>query len=248
MMVNPAPERQSMEALEAELGDFSYIVSHDLATVCRHLTQFSQLLLKEVGEELTESQQSLAGHIETAGGRCQAMMEQLLAFSRLQQRPLNVARRDAKALVDAAVLQLGGEIRAADAEIAVSSTGEVTGDGELLTVALRHLIQNAVKFRRPDKRSRVVVDSRIENDCWVVRVIDNGIGLDSAQHEKAFRMFWQLSQPRGLPGIGAGLAICRRIARRHGGDVNFVSHDKGTCVEFVIPNVRLPQPDETEGA
>src|SRR5262249_16896629 len=159
------------------------------ATVCRHLTQFSQLLLKEIGGELNESQQSLVGHIQVAGGRCQSMMEQLLAFSRLQQRPLNVAKRDAKALIDAAVLQVRTQIPAADAELITKSSGEAVGDGDLLTTALRHLIQNAVKFRRHDKRCKVVIDARVENDSWVVRVIDNGVGLESTLHEKAFRMF-----------------------------------------------------------
>ena len=227
---------QKMAALEAELSEFSYIVSHDLATVCRHLTQFSQLLLQEAGAELNPSQLSLAGHIQTAGGRCQAMMEQLLVFSRIQQRELKLASHDARKLVQIAVLQLSEDIRASSVDLKIATDGEVYGDADLLTKAFRHLLQNAIKFRRGDALCRVSIHTARTEGGWVGRVTDNGIGLAIDHQEKAFRMFWQLSAERGKPGVGAGLAICRRIARRHGGDVRFVPQPSGACLELAMPD------------
>lgn len=232
------PERAADEveaSVEKEFGDFSYIVSHDLAAVCRHLTQFSRLLVREVGT-LTPEQTVLADHIQTAGDKCQAMMDQLLAFSRLQQRELRTVGVDAKRLADTAVLQLGEEVEAAGAEIVIEdSLGSVAVDTELMTTAFKHVLSNALKFRRADEPCRVTVSGIQTPDETVLRFTDQGIGLAAEQREKAFRMFWQLSAERGRPGVGAGLAIARRIVRRHGGDIRFVDSDDGACVEISLP-------------
>jgi two-component system, chemotaxis family, sensor kinase Cph1 len=222
-------------AVEREFGEFSYIVSHDLAAVCRHLSQFSQLLVREVGV-LTPAQQTLADHIHAAGDKCQAMMDQLLVFSRLQQRELRIVRADTKRLVDAALLQLGAETSAAQAEISLGGSLHATAvDSELMTLAFKHVLDNALKFRRPDEPARIAISTVPSALGSVARFSDQGIGLAPDLREKAFRMFWQLSAERGRPGVGSGLTIARRIARRHGGDVRFVDCADGACVEIDLP-------------
>jgi signal transduction histidine kinase len=229
------PAEQPPASVEKELGEFSYIVSHDLATSCRHLAQFSQLLLKDLGPLLTEPQRNYAKHIQAAGEKCQAMMEQLLVFSRIQSRELNARPHDVGAVIDAARLQLGEKIRASGAEIAVDGAGVVIGDADLLTQLFRELIDNAIRFAKPDEKCSVKISIRKEHGRFFARVADNGIGLADDLREKAFRMFWQ-RKPNGLAsGIGAGLAICRRVARRHGGDIRFVDHDDGCCLEIDLP-------------
>lgn len=228
-----APEKAT--SVEKELSEFSYIVSHDLAASCRHLAQFSQLLLKDLGPLLTEPQRNYAHHIQAAGEKCQAMMEKLLAFSRIQSRELNVAPHDVAAIVGAAQLQLSDQARACGAEIAVEASGVVVGDADLLTMTFRELMDNAMKFRKPGQPCRIRVTASHEHGRFAARVSDNGIGLAEELREKAFRMFWQL-KPAGLAGgVGAGLAMCRRAARRHGGDVRFVDHEGGCCLEFDLP-------------
>jgi signal transduction histidine kinase len=227
-----APEPMSVEK---ELSEFSYIVSHDLAASCRHLAQFSQLLLRDLGPLLTEPQRNYAKHIQAAGEKSQAMLEQLLVFSRIQSREINIAPHEFTALVGAAQLQLSDRIRSSGAEILIDGAGMVTGDADLLNVMFRELIDNAIKFAKPDEKCHVRVTATHEHGRFVARVSDNGIGLADDLREKAFRMFWQ-RKPGGLAGgIGAGLAICRRVARRHGGDVRFVDQDDGCCLEVNLP-------------
>jgi signal transduction histidine kinase len=229
------PSGQKATSVEKELSEFSYIVSHDLAASCRHLAQFSQLLLRDLGPLLTDPQRNYAKHIQAAGEKCQAMMEQLLVFSRIQSRELNSAPHDALAIIGAAQLQLGEKLRECGAEISVDGAGIVIGDADLLTMTFRELIDNAMKFRKPDQNCRIHVTTRHEHGRFIARVADNGIGLADDVREKAFRMFWQ-RKPDGLAGgIGAGLAICRRVARRHGGDVRFIDHDDGCCLELDLP-------------
>lgn len=222
-------------SVEKELSEFSYIVSHDLAASCRHLVQFSQLLLKDLGPLLTDPQRNYANHIQAAGAKCQAMMEKLLAFSRIQSRELNSGPHDVAAIVGAAQLQLSDQARACGAEISADVSGIVVGDADLLTMTFRELIDNAMKFRRPEQPCRICVTASHEGGRFAARISDNGIGFADELREKAFRMFWQL-KPAGLAGgVGAGLAMCRRAARRHGGDVRFVDHAGGCCLELDLP-------------
>jgi light-regulated signal transduction histidine kinase (bacteriophytochrome) len=224
-----APDR-----VEQELQDFSYMVSHDLAASFRHVSEFSRLLLKDLGDNLTPKQQGYAKRVQFASGRCQAMMEQLLIFSRAQQRPLALARQDATLMMRIAAMQLSEEVHAAGAEVAIAPLGEVYADADLLSLAFRHLLDNAVKFRRPGVTPRVEISAAPVGLDWVLRVSDNGLGVAAEYREKAFRMFQRLQSEDAYPGVGAGLALVRRIARRHGGEARFVDQAEGACVEMVI--------------
>jgi light-regulated signal transduction histidine kinase (bacteriophytochrome) len=163
------------------------------------------------------------------------MIEQLLVYSRIQQRPLAPARHDARLLMETAVLQLSGAIGAARAELEMGPLGIVNGDGDLLTLAFRHLLDNAVKFRKPHEPCAVAIRAVPEPGGIAFEFRDNGIGVPEEGSARAFRMFCQLQAEGEYPGIGAGLTICRRIARRHGGEVKFVPVAEGACVRFVLP-------------
>jgi light-regulated signal transduction histidine kinase (bacteriophytochrome) len=227
------------EAAEQELQAFSYMVSHDLAASFRHVTEFSRLLLGELGDGLTARQTAHASHIRAATDKCQAMMEQVLAFSRVQQKSLELVRQDAMLAVQLPLLQLAKEVQACGAEIAVQPLGEVHADMSLLGLAFRHLLDNAIKFVRPGVVPRIVVQPAHDAEIWRARITDNGIGVEPAYREKAFRMFHRLNGEDAFPGVGAGLAICRRIARRHGGEVAFLDCPEGACVELALPRTAV---------
>jgi light-regulated signal transduction histidine kinase (bacteriophytochrome) len=221
--------------VERELKEFSYIVSHDLAASFRHLAGFSQLLLGDLGESLTPRQQRHADHIRAAADKCLAMMEQLLVFSRVQQATLLRVRRDATPAMQLTLLHLADEIRDADAEISLEPLGEVYADQDMLALAFRCLLDNSIKFRQPGIAPRITVRAMCDRTCWRLRVADNGCGVESAGRERAFRMFLRLNSEEAYPGVGAGLAICRRIARRHGGEATFLDCASGACVELTLP-------------
>jgi light-regulated signal transduction histidine kinase (bacteriophytochrome) len=224
------------DIIERELTEFSYIVSHDLAAPCRHLSHFSQLLLRDMGPKLTDSQRVYGNQIQAAGERCQSMLEQLLLFSRVQTCQLTRAAHDAASLAKAALLQLSRDVHEAGAEVTIAPMGTIHGDGNLLTIVFKELMLNAIRFRDPSRPCRLRVFVEPGRDGWIGCVVDDGIGLEAAYHEKAFRMFWQLNSDASGQGVGAGLAICRRIVRRHGGEVQFrPSSTDGTCVEVVLP-------------
>ena len=222
-------------ALELELQAFSYIVSHDLAASFRHVSEFSRLLVAEFGAELTGPQQAYATRVKASTETCQQMMEQLLVFSRVQQRIMEPAYKDATPAMELARLHLAKEIEAAGAVVSIEPLGAVNGDPFLLDIVFRALLENAVKFRRPGVAPEIRVWATHDLLSWRLRIADNGIGVDPAYQEKAFRMFHRLNGESTFPGAGAGLAISRRIARRHEGDLNFVNCARGACIELSLP-------------
>jgi len=229
-------DRARADAAEQELRAFTYIVSHDLAATFRQVAGFSRLLLGELGEHGSARLQSHVAHIEAATGKCQLMMEQMLALSRVQQNPLDARTVDATSIARLAALGLSAEITDAQADVSIEPLGEIHGDPALLGQALHALLDNAIKFRVAGVAPRVVIQSVPGADASRLRIIDNGPGVAPASRERAFGMFQRLRADGAYPGVGAGLAICRRIARRHGGDARFVDTDQGACVELVLPN------------
>jgi light-regulated signal transduction histidine kinase (bacteriophytochrome) len=226
--------------IEAELQDFSYTVSHDLAATFRHQAGFSRLLLEDLGEGLNARQQSHAQHLLAATDKCQLMLEQLLVHSRLQQKKLDRTPVDADKLVRLVLLQLSDQIDAAQAQVTCEPLGEILADRELLTLALTHLLDNAVKFSRPGYPPRIAIGCAYDAETWRIRIDDNGPGVPGAYREKAFRMFQRLNPEGAYPGLGSGLAICRRIARRHGGEVSFCDGDEGASIELALPRGTAP--------
>jgi two-component system, sensor histidine kinase and response regulator len=223
-----------VDMLERELGDFSYIVSHDLAATFRQIEGYLALLADNSGQALTPSQSAYADHIRTAADKCRAMLERLLDYSKAQQKVLDLAECDAGVLFDAARLQLAGAVRESEARICTGPLGRIRVDQELMTEAFRQALDNALKFRRPGMRPNITV-KLAPAPTWAVRIIDDGPGVTAELQGKLFRMFHRLDPRSGLPGVGAGLATVRRILRRHGGDACMLDWTGGACVQLTLP-------------
>lgn len=229
-------------ALEAELKDFSYMVSHDLAASFRHVTEFSRLLTAELGGGLSPRQRAHVEYIQSAAVRCQAMMDGMLTFSQTQQTAIAPTRHDATQTMRLTMRQQA-DLETRGAKVTLAPLGEVFADPKLLAIAFGNLLDNAIKFGIPGVKPLVSIEPAHDADAWRVRITDNGTGVDPKQAERAFQMFRRLNGDDAFPGVGVGLAICRRIARRHGGDVRFVECEAGACVELSLPH-HAPAQDE----
>jgi len=164
------------------------------------------------------------------------MMEQLLAYSRVLHKPLAREAVDATHLMRLASMQHGAVIRQTRAEVVIEALGEAYADPDLLLQTFWRLLDNALKFTRPGIAPRIMASAIHTQGRWTLRVRDNGAGLEAQYREKAFRMFQRLHARDAYPGVGAGLPICRRIARRHGGDICFVDQPQGACIEMTLPS------------
>jgi signal transduction histidine kinase len=223
-------------ALERELSDFSYIVSHDLGAPLRHIEGFSELLRRNADT----SPEEFTGFIELIRGaaeKCSLMLEELLDYSRVQQAALTIATCDLNHVLEHAQLQLRAAIGESQAEFAAGALGSVQADQTLLTQALLHILDNAIKFQRPGVRPYIAIDVIPDENSWVITVADNGIGVNIAEQERLFRMFYRGHAQ--VPGHGTGLTIARRILRRHGGDVQFVASIAGACAKITMPRMGM---------
>jgi light-regulated signal transduction histidine kinase (bacteriophytochrome) len=231
-----APDAEArIAAIENELAEFSTIVSHDLSATFRQVSGFMGLLMRDLDGKLEPSQRSYADRIQTSAARCQAMLEQLLAYSRVQQAALDIAACDATLLADEARLNLAHETRSCGAQISVEALGWVRADRRLMAQAFKRLLDNAIKFRRPDTAPRIAIRLASGAEGWAVHIVDNGVGVAIEEQEKLFGMFTRLHPQEESVGIGAGLAIARRILRRHSGEVRFIDQAEGACVEMRLP-------------
>ncbi|MFE2870042.1 ATP-binding protein [Embleya sp. NPDC059259] len=230
----------------SDLEQFAYVASHDLQEPLRKVASFCRLLEKRYQGHLDERADRYIAFAVDGAVRMQALIDDLLTFSRVGRGPVEETPVDLNAVYETVVGDLDIAIREAGAEVAHTSLPTVRGDRTQLSVVLQNLIANAVKFRRPDRPVRVVVDAEQHEGMWRISVTDDGIGIDPAQAERIFVIFQRLHTRDAYPGSGMGLAMCKKIVEFHGGTIALdPEHTTGTRITFTLP---VATPDGTTAA
>lgn len=201
-----------------ELETFTYTVSHDLKAPLRGINGYSQLLLAEHAEALPEEPRMFLEHIHNLAREMNQLIDDLLAYSRLENQP--------KTSQDIELLPFIQEVTRSHAEALASRggsfdlsipAGSLRADPQGLTLALRNLLDNAVKFTHDRPQPKVEVRAWRNEDSWTIMVRDNGIGFEMEYHDRIFQIFQRLQRSEDFPGTGVGLAIVGRAMKRMGG-------------------------------
>ncbi|MGH8569327.1 MAG: sensor histidine kinase, partial [Gammaproteobacteria bacterium] len=196
-----------------ELEAFTHTVSHDLKAPLRGMAGFAQALEEDYAGRLDEPGRQFLSRIRAAADRMGQLIDDLLQYSRIQQRA--VARRPVA--LGPLLGDLAGEIEARGLTVTQDlAVTEVTGERQGLQEALANLLSNAVKFSSK-QGGPITVRSYREGDQVVVAVADQGVGFDMQYHDRIFGIFERLHRQENYPGTGVGLAIVRKVAERHGG-------------------------------
>jgi signal transduction histidine kinase len=235
-----AQRTQELTAANRELESFSYSVSHDLRAPLRAVDGFSQALMEDEGERISEQGRHYLRRLRAAATRMGQLIDDLLRLSRLSRAELHREPVDLSALARevADALRSGDSARDVTFDIAPGLTTQ--GDARLLRVVLENLLGNAWKFtnQRSDARIEFFTESRDERSHYCVR--DNGIGFDMAYADKLFSPFQRLHRPEEFPGTGIGLATVQRIIRRHGGDISAEAvPNGGATFRFTLEEARI---------
>ena len=206
--------------LEEELQVFVYTASHDLAEPLRMVSSYLELLQRRYQGELDETADEFIGFAVGGAVRMRTLIDDLLTYSRVGSHKLEIASIDLAGLLADVV---GGlEHTVAEVGVTMDRSGVrsgACGDASQIAQLLQHLIGNAVKFRAVD-RPPVVAITAVEDDHGVlIEVADNGIGIPEHQQDRVFELFSRLHGREDYDGTGTGLALCRRIAERHGGRI-----------------------------
>ncbi|QEA13422.1 sensor histidine kinase [Comamonas flocculans] len=211
--------RAQLRSLGAAHDELLHAVSHDLRAPLRHVVSYAGLL-REVLAEVDPPPQPLgealdfAATLQRSARHMGQMLDGLLAISRAGRAPLHLAAVDLQAAVRAAQARLPG---ASGVRWAIQAPmPAVQADAALLEQLLEQLLGNAVKFSQGSAQALVQVSARRVGEQVQMEVADQGAGFDPARADSLFQVFQSLHREGDFPGVGAGLALCRRIAERHG--------------------------------
>jgi signal transduction histidine kinase len=209
--------REELERSNADLEAFAYLASHDLAAPLRAVGGFVSLLGRRYVDQLDDDAREIIGHAVDGVQRMQAMIDDLLLYSRAGTADLERQEVAAGELVAAALHDLTPAVMESGAQIEVGELPTVRADASQLQRVFQNLLSNALKYTAPDVAPCVVVRSSPGDGCWEIAVADNGIGIEPRHAERVFEMFARVHGGADYRGTGLGLAICRRIVERHGG-------------------------------
>lgn len=166
------------------------------------------------------------------------MVKGLLAYSQVENSSRALEPVDCEQILDETLDVLRREIEESDAVVTHDPLPTVVGDGAQLRLVFQNLIDNAIKFQ-DEGTPRVHVQAEREGDTWKFSVHDNGIGIKPIYADHIFDIFSRLHNYEEYPGAGTGLAICKRILERHGGDIWVESkHGTGSVFYFTLPAKR----------
>lgn len=203
-----------------ELEAFSYTVSHDLKAPLRGIDGYSQLLLEEYGPRLDDEGRRFVQRIRHGVQLMSELISDLLEYSRMERRDMAQEPVALRPLIEQIVDGYHADIQRMGAEVVVVlDPVTLPLDREGISVVLRNLVGNALKFSRERKPPRVVIGGGCENGRQLLWVRDNGVGFDMKYHDRMFGIFQRLHRAEEFPGTGVGLALVAKAVQRMGGRV-----------------------------
>ncbi len=207
-----------LQRSNAELEQFAYLASHDLQEPLRKVASFCQLLQRRYAGKLDARADQYIEFAVDGAKRMQALINDLLAFSRIGQTAAPVSLVSSDTALAQARANLSAEIEKSGATIEAGHLPLVMAELPLLTAVFQNLISNAVKFSGAAS-PRIVVAARREGEQWRFSVTDYGIGIDPQYADRIFLLFQRLNERSAYPGTGVGLAMCRKIIEYFGGRI-----------------------------
>ena len=201
-----------------ELETFAYSVAHDLKAPLRGIEGYSRLLVEDHADKLDEEGRFFLENINNSSEEMNRLIEDLLAYSRIERRTMKPDRLELGPFITALVEQKKYEETGRSIDFVLNvNGGKVVADAIGLTLALRNYLDNAIKFSRHTKAPRIEVGAWENEGSCRVWVRDNGVGFDMKYHDQIFEIFRRLHFDEDYRGTGVGLAIVRKAMERMGG-------------------------------
>jgi len=220
-----------------DLEQFAYVASHDLQEPLRTIASFAELLARKYAGQLDEQGARYLDIITDGAKRLKTLVQDLLVFSRTRGEFLRVTDVNADDIMREVTLDLQDTLTHFRATVTWDPLPVVRADPGQLKQLLQNLVSNGVKFHRDGLAPTVHVSCDRDDERWHFRVADNGIGIDPRYFEKIFMVFQRLHAREQYQGTGIGLAICRQVVERHGGDLWVDSTPgAGSVFHFTLPD------------
>jgi len=220
-----------------ELEQFAYVASHDLQEPLRLISAYTQLMLQRYRGQLDGDAEPIVHFITEGVNRMQQLIRDLLAYSRVGSKSRPFCVTDMEQTLESVLANLSVAIQEHGAVVTHDSLPSLLCDPVLLGQLFQNLIANGIKFHG-EEPPLIHIGARKTDDgaAWLFAVSDNGIGIAPEYFERIFVIFQRLHTRSKYPGTGIGLAICKRIVERHGGEIWVESaENKGCIFFFTIP-------------
>lgn len=217
-----------------ELQNFAYAASHDLQEPLRMVSSFTQLLALQYDDKLDKKAHEYIQYAVDGAKRMYELLNGLLAYSRIQTKRNIFKMVDLNKVLDNVKKSLMLKIDESSAVIKSEELPVVYADESQMSVLFLNLISNSIKFRT--EPPQISISAKSQRDKYIFSVKDKGIGIDPQYKERIFLIFQRLNHQDQYDGLGIGLALCKRIVERHGGNIWVESElGKGSVFYFSIP-------------
>lgn len=230
-----------LEAVNKDLSSFTYSVSHDLRAPLRAINGFANIFIEDYGDKLDDEGRRILNVIRSNAQNMGNLIDDLLEFSRLGRKPLEVAEIDMRQLAEDVCEQIESSLEKMP-NIKIEQIPNLKGDRALIRQVLVNLVSNAAKYSQKTENALIKIDGSRgpEENTYYIR--DNGVGFDMKYINKLFGVFQRLHSADEFEGTGVGLAIVQRIIQRHGGRVWAEGEiNKGATFYFAVPHNHLNQ-------
>jgi signal transduction histidine kinase len=230
-----------LEAAVRELEAFSYSISHDLRGPLRTIHGFASMLEDQLRDDLPPEAVHSLERVKAGADSMGTMIDELLTLSRLGRQRLAHTTVDLSALAHEIVTELSSADPERDVDVSIQPGLRVTGDEQLLRIALTNLLDNAFKFTRQTTHARVEINGTHEDENLSIQVHDNGAGFDPQYADRLFTPFKRLHAYSEFPGIGIGLTTVKRVIHRHDGSITASGAlGRGASFSFTLPAATEP--------
>ena len=245
--------RSSNEQLResnAALEEYARVASHDLQEPLRKIESFVQVLIEDYADRFDPKGRNYLDIMVDAARRMRRLIRDVLAFSRAGTAEQPLAPVDLDSVAKIAIDNLSERIQEKAAKVIVSPLPTVIADETQMIQLFQNLIGNGLKFNKHAEPT-IRVTTKDEHQYWRIAIADNGIGMRSSESHLLFAPFKRLHTQQEYEGTGIGLAICRRIVARHGGQIGLESElGKGSTFWFTLPkrtDTRIEADEPTPG-
>ncbi len=229
-----ANKTRELAQSNAELQQFAYVASHDLQEPLRMVASYTQLLGKRYRGKLDRDADEFIGYAVDGATRMQRLIRDLLEYSRVGAERQSFEETDCELVFEQAMQNLSASVRERHAEVTHDPLPIVQASPTHLIQVFQNLIGNALKFQG-DAPPKIHVGAKALPDGWEFSVRDNGVGMPGDQLDRIFAIFQRLHGQSEYPGTGIGLAICKRIVGKYGGQVRAESEPgQGSTFYFTL--------------
>ncbi|MEM6764506.1 MAG: ATP-binding protein [Bacteroidota bacterium] len=219
-----------------DLEQFAYAISHDLREPLRTIRAYMQLLIQRYSVRLDNDGKEFANYAVEGAERMDTLLRDMMEYARIGQMAGPSKSVDLDIIIEKVKQNLFKQISENDAKIELDKLPRVFGNEAELYLLFQNLINNAIKFRRPDKSPVVQISAEEGRMGYLIRIKDNGIGIPKEYQQKIFHLFNRLHTSSEFEGTGIGLSICKRIVEKLGGTI-WVESEEGKGTTFFV---RLP--------